>query len=429
MSGRTALVALALIATGAAIPAYACNQHLLVSGYFSNNVAIYDACNGRFLRQLDQASRIRGAQAVRLNPADDLIYVVSEGNDQIQRYRHDDYSFVDVFAQFAGNIDPDGLAFGLDGRVYVASYGTSSVLELDRHTGQVIGSVLPNGSGLVGADNGMMVSAAGLLYVPGYDSNTVARVNPANGQVQGTFVAAGAGGLVNTRGIVDEGDTILVGGEGSGSVYRFNASTGALVGTLASGFSRPTGMTLAANGELLVLAGNRVRRIDRGSGAELGTLANGADGGISGGTFIALVSAQETGAGNMPIGSGFTGTWVDAGATGQLGLGLEVLAGGNLVAEVYTFAPAGGQAWIGGVGPIIDGDHATITVSTINGPGGRFAPNFDPSQVTNRNWGTLSLRFSDCNHGTLDWASSVPGYGSGSLPIIRVTLPAGLSCP
>jgi len=272
MSGRIALFALALIAAGAAIPAHACNQHVLVSGYFSNNVAIYDACNGQFLRQLDQASRIRGAQAVRLNPADDLIYVVSEGNDQIQRYRHDDYSFVDVFAQLAGNIDPDGLAFGLDGRVYVASYGTSSVLELDRHTGQVIGTVLPNGSGLVGADNGMMVSAAGLLYVPGYDSNTVARVNLANGQVQGTFVAAGAGGLVNTRGIVDEGDTILVGGEGSGSVYRFNASTGALVGTLASGLSRPTGMTLAANGELLVLAGNRVRRIDRGSGAELGVL-------------------------------------------------------------------------------------------------------------------------------------------------------------
>ena len=429
MSGRIATAALALIAAGTAVPAQACNQHLLVSGYFSNNVAIYDACNGQFLRQLDQASRIIGAQAVRLNPVDDLIYVVSEGNDQIQRYRHDDYGFVDVFAQLADDVDPDGLAFGLDGRVYVASYGTSSVLELDRHSGQVIGTVLPAGSGLLGADNGMMVSAAGLLYVPGYDSDSVARVNPATGEVQGTFIAAGAGGLAHTRGIVDEGETILVGGERSGAVYRFNANTGALVGTLASGFSRPTGMTRAANGELLVLAGNRVRRIDRTSGVELGILANGTDGGISGGTFIALVSAQETGSVNMPIGNGFTGTWVEAAAAGQIGLGLEVLPGGNLVAEMYTYAPAGGQAWVGGVGPIIDGDHATITVSTINGPGGRFAPNFDPSQVANTTWGTLSLRFSDCNHGTLDWASSVPGYGSGSLPIIRMTLPAGLSCP
>jgi len=179
---------------------------------------------------------------------------------------------------------------------------------------------------------------------------------------------------------------------------------------------------------LLVLAGNRVRRIDRSSGAELGVLANGVDGGISGGTFVALIP-QAPASGNVPIGSGFTGTWVDAAAAGQIGIGLEVLPGGNLVAEVYTFAPNGGQAWIGGVGPIIDGDHATITVSTINGPGGRFAPNFDPSQVQNTTWGTLTLRFSDCNHGTLDWDSPVPGYGSGTLPIIRVTLPAGLSCP
>ena len=428
MPGRIAFAAMTLFMAGAAVPARACNQHLLVSGYFSNNVAIYDACSGQFLRQLDQSARIRGAQAVRLNPADDLIYVVSEGNDQIQRYRHADYAFVDVFAQLGGGIDPTGIAFGPDGRVYVASYGTSSVIELDRHSGQTIATLLPNGSGLVGADNGMMVSAAGLLYVPGYDSNTVARVNPANAQVQAAFVAAGAGGLVNTRGIVDEGGTILVGGEGSGTIYRFNADTGALVGMLASGLSRPTGMALAANGELLVLAGNRVRRIDRSSGAELGVLANGVDGGISGGTFVALIP-QAPASGNVPIGSGFTGTWVDAAAAGQIGIGLEVLPGGNLVAEVYTFAPNGGQAWIGGVGPIIDGDHATITVSTINGPGGRFAPNFDPSQVQNTTWGTLTLRFSDCNHGTLDWDSPVPGYGSGTLPIIRVTLPAGLSCP
>jgi plastocyanin len=133
-------------------------------------------------------------------------------------------------------------------------------------------------------------------------------------------------------------------------------------------------------------------------------------------------------AADVQITSGFTGTWGDAGATGQLGLNLEVLTGGNLVAEAYMFAPAGGQAWVGGIGPI-DGDHATIGVSTINGAGGRFAPNFDPTQVQNTRWGTLTLRFSDCNHGTLDWASSVPGYASGSLPIIRVTQPAGLSCP
>ncbi|HEX7770512.1 MAG TPA: hypothetical protein VF422_10845 [Dokdonella sp.] len=419
---------LSILAAAPLARAQACAEHLFVSGYFSDNVAIFDACSGRFLRQLDTAGRIRGAQAVRLNPVDGLIYVVSEGNDQIQRYRHDaDYGFVDVFAQLGGSADPTGIAFSRDGRVFVASYGHSSVIELDRATGLQIGTLLPEANGFGGADNGMMVSGTGMLYVPGYDSNSVARVNPATGDVQRQFVAPRSAGLSKTRGIVDEGATILVGGEGSGEIYRFDANTGAHVGTPITGLARPTGLTIAPDGSLLVLAGTRVRRFDRASGAELGVVAHVADGAISGGTFIALVPATAI-SGNMPIGSGFTGAWVDAGASGQLGMGLEVLADGNLVALVYTFAPAGGQAWIGGVGPI-DGDRATITMTTIDGPGGRFAPNFDPSQVQNAVWGTLSFAFSDCNHGTLEWNAVAPGYGSGTMDIERLTLPAGLACP
>jgi DNA-binding beta-propeller fold protein YncE len=290
MQSRIALLALILLAAGTTAQAQSCANHLFVSGYFSNNVAIYDACSGVFLRQLEEADRIRGAQAVRYNAADDLIYVVSEGNDQIQRYRHDGtYAFVDVFAQFAANFDPTGLAFGPDGEVYVASYGTSSVVELDPLTGATIGTVLPSDSGLLGADNGMMVSASGRLYVPGYDSSTVARVDLATSDVDADFVASGSGGLSETRGIVDEGTTILVGGEGSGAIYRFDAESGAPIETLISGLNRPTGMTLDIDGSLLVLWGNRVRRYDRTTGAPLGIFANGADGGISGGTFLALV--------------------------------------------------------------------------------------------------------------------------------------------
>ena len=267
-----------------------CSHHLMVSGYFSDNVAVYDACSGAFLRQLEQDGHIDGAQAVRHNPRDDLVYVVSEGNDQVQRYRRNaDYDFVDVFAQLDPGFDPTGVAFGPMGEVYVAGYGSSSVVELDAANGEVIGTVLPSDSGLLGADNGMILSAAGLLYVPGYDTDSVARVDPASGEVEATFIAPGSAGLSETRGIVDEGDTILVGGEGSGAVYRFDAATGQLVDTLLAGLVRPTGLALDGDGSLLVLWGNRVQRYDRLTGAPLGVLANGADGGISGGTFIALV--------------------------------------------------------------------------------------------------------------------------------------------
>jgi DNA-binding beta-propeller fold protein YncE len=290
----TALFASSLLAAGTAAHAQSCSHHLLVSGYFSDNVAIYDACSGGFLRQLEQADRIDGAQAVRLNPADDLIYVVSEGNDQIQRYRRNaSFDFVDVFAQLGAGFDPTGIAFGASGEVYVAGYGSSSVIELDPATGEAIGTVLPSGSGLLGADNGMMMSATGLLYIPGYDSSSVARVDPANAEVQADFIATGTGGLDETRGIVDEGATILVGGEGSGEIYRFDAGSGALVQTLVTGLVRPTGMAIDGDGSLLVLWGNRVRRYDRDTGQSLGIVAEGADGGISGGTFIALVPNPE----------------------------------------------------------------------------------------------------------------------------------------
>ena len=286
-------VAVLLAAVFLAAPiarAQACSHHLFVSGYFSNNVAIFDACTGAFLRQLDTAGRIRGAQAVRINPVDGLIYVVSEGNDQIQRYRREaGYPFVDVFAQFSAAIDPTGIDFTAGGRVFVASYGTSRVHELAPATGQVIGNILPGGSGLLGADNGMMVSAAGLLYVPGFDSHSVARVNPATGQVQAQFVAPGSGGLFRSRGILDDGATILVSGEGSGAIHRFDASTGAFAGNLVSGLVGPTGLAFGVDGSLLVLWGERVRRYDRSTGAALGILANGTDGGIVGGTFLALV--------------------------------------------------------------------------------------------------------------------------------------------
>ena len=246
MSLVSRLTALFLFTTSTLVQAQPCSHHLMVSGYFSSNVAIYDACSGVFLRQLEQSGRISGAQAVRYNPADDLIYVVSEGNGQIQRYRRNaGYDFVDVFAQLAGNFGPTGIDFGPDDEVYVAGYGTSSVIELDPDSGQQIGTPLPSNSGLLGADNGMMVSAAGLLYVPGYDSDSVAVVNPATGVVNAGFIASGTAGLNETRGLLDEGATILVGGEGSGAIYRFNAVTGAWIQTLITGLNRPTGLALA----------------------------------------------------------------------------------------------------------------------------------------------------------------------------------------
>jgi hypothetical protein len=60
---------------------------------------------------------------------------------------------------------------------------------------------------------------------------------------------------------------------------------------------------------------------------------------------------------------------------------------------------------------------------------GRFPPNFDPSKLQNLLWGMLIFTFTDCNNGQVSWQPVVAGYTSGSMPITRLTMPAGLSCP
>ena len=145
-------------------------------------------------------------------------------------------------------------------------------------------------------------------------------------------------------------------------------------------------------------------------------------------SFPAL-SATYT-VGNVPaVGAGFTGSWYNPQQSGH-GLQVEVLdtAPPQALVTWYVFAPGGGQDWISGTGTI-DGNRITVQALRIVGAGALFPPNFDPAHVERQPWGTLTLTFSDCRNGQLAWHSSLPGYGDGVLPITRLSLPAGLTCP
>jgi hypothetical protein len=140
----------------------------------------------------------------------------------------------------------------------------------------------------------------------------------------------------------------------------------------------------------------------------------------------ALTSAELYNFPPASIGPGFTGSWYDPTQIGH-GLFVEVLPDNRFLAAWFTFNPAGTQqAWFLGVGTY-EGDTATVS-SVLQPTGGRWIPNFDPSHVTNSPWGTLTFTFTDCNHGKVEFASSV-GYGAGSMNLTRLTQPAGLTCP
>ena len=127
------------------------------------------------------------------------------------------------------------------------------------------------------------------------------------------------------------------------------------------------------------------------------------------------------------ITSGFTGNWFDASQTGH-GFSIEVLPGDQMLAEWYVFGPAGGQTWLVATGPVT-GKSAVLQAFLPFGAGGRFPPNFDQTQVKNQAWGSITFTFTDCDHGNVTWQPTLTGYSAGTLPITRLTIPAGLSCP
>jgi hypothetical protein len=126
------------------------------------------------------------------------------------------------------------------------------------------------------------------------------------------------------------------------------------------------------------------------------------------------------------IGPAFTGAWYDPAQSGH-GLFIEILPGSRIQAIWFAFNPDGTeQAWFTGAGNYA-GNVATIN-AVVQPTGGRFVSNFDPSRIVVNPWGSLTLKFTDCNHGLVQFAST-RGYGSGSMKLTRLTQPAGIACP
>lgn len=100
-----------------------------------------------------------------------------------------------------------------------------------------------------------------------------------------------------------------------------------------------------------------------------------------------------------------------------------------MLAIWFTYTPDGSSRnWIYAQGTY-DPTKGTTTLPAFLSTGGKFPPTVKSSDVTADPWGTLSFTFTDCNNGVASWNSIVPGYGSGSLSIVRLTNIDGTVCP
>ena len=373
---------LALLLLAFAAPAFAqteCASRLFVSGFFST-VHVFDACTGRYLRDLDSGNRLAGAMAVRLGP-DGFLYAVSESFGAIHKYRNDTLEYVGLFAQ-VGPIGATGLAFDAAGIAYVAGFNSDDVKRYDRN-GAALGPAFPaRSSGLNGPDNGMTFGPDGNLYIPSYDSNSVVRWDPRTGATS-VAVPAGTAGLRETRGLLAarDGAHMFITSEGSGAVLRWNLATGAVT-SFSGGLVRPTGIDYAPDGALLVSSGDAVLKIDATTGARLSTFVEANAGGIGGQVFVAVIAKPA--------------------------------------ATPVDLAQVGTQFWVVGDGSfngrVLELGNVLSATGTAFGSGLRF------SEIAAKRWGAVRMELVSCTQARFTWDSTgatSAGFGSGGYDVVR----------
>lgn len=128
--------------------------------------------------------------------------------------------------------------------------------------------------------------------------------------------------------------------------------------------------------------------------------------------------------GERSANSGFSGSWYDPSHNGE-GIILEVLKNGSVIVQWFTFDKAGKQMWVQGTGTITAG---VLTVNNLfTTAGTAYGAGFDPQDVTQIPWGTLTMEFMSCSEVTLKYNSSA-GFGSGTLNMTKLTRLMGIPC-
>ena len=163
-----------------------------------------------------------------------------------------------------------------DDNIFVSDlYGSSGVSEYSL-SGQKIAKPLVNGSD-VNQPFGMAISGD-TMYVANMGADTIGTYNVSTGAAINTSFISGVG-MNQPADILLSGDLLYVasiGGSGpqdanQGSIYEFNALTGAMIGTgpLATGLDYSEYMALSGN-NLYVSTWNSVTEIDATTGAIIG---------------------------------------------------------------------------------------------------------------------------------------------------------------
>ena len=158
------------------------------------------------------------------------VLVGSWAGDSVRRYDDDGNYLGDFVPSGVGGLDlPDGMAFGADGNLYVASSNSNQVLRYNGTTGEFIDAFIDSG---LSAPGNLQFGPDGLLYVCDKSSSRVLRFDPVDGSLESVF--ASGGGLVSPVGLHWKGNLLYV-SDFAGAIRTYDATTGEFAGNFTYG--------------------------------------------------------------------------------------------------------------------------------------------------------------------------------------------------
>ena len=303
LAALTALAGSAVTLTSGPAPAAGHEDDdvsLYVSSGNTDSVLAYDGETGALQRKFARRGGLTEPEGIAFGPDGNLY--VSSRSDEVLRYDGEKGKFIDVFASGHGLLDPAGIAFGgPDDDLFVSSGLTddgqgNQILRFDGTTGAFEAVVDPANTAGLDDPEAMAFGSDGLLYVastPEAGPGEVLRYDPADNSFVDEFVSAASSEILDPPGLVfgPDGDLFLSRAATS-EVKRYDGTTGALKGIFITaglgGLHEAEGMAFGPNGNLFVASelGNAVLEYDGTTGAFVGEFVAADSGGLSEPTFI-----------------------------------------------------------------------------------------------------------------------------------------------
>ncbi len=270
-------------------------SELLVSSFFSNAITRYDTTTSSVVGTYTGGT-VSGALGMRVGP-DGLLYVCSETNNSIQRFNTVTHAYVDTIISGANLNGPTGITFDASNNILVGNFNGDTVTKYSP-TGTFISTFVTAGSGGInGPDVGITIGPDGKLYVPSFDSNSVLRYNASTGAFIDTFIPAGGAGLMSQpRTILFRDNKVWITSDNGNKVLRYGLD-GTFIDTFVTagsgGLSGASGMVFGDDG-LLYISSWRNNRIIKYSMTDGSFAGNAITSGLSGPTYIMMVPEPTT---------------------------------------------------------------------------------------------------------------------------------------